>query len=139
MAYEIFTRKVRKLGTPAVTLNSYGRMQFNKAATARMERDAVENVLLLWDKEAHKVAVRSITKKDSRAYKVAYGAKGNGAGFSTKTFFDHIGLDFSESRTVPVEFGDGDILMEFRIPEEYFLKAAQPKLVTGQARKEKMA
>ena len=70
MAYEIFTRKVRKLGTPAVTLNSYGHMQFNKAQAARMERDAVENVLLLWDKEAHKVAVRSITKKDSRAYRL---------------------------------------------------------------------
>jgi hypothetical protein len=114
-------------------------MQFNKSATARLERDAVENVLLLWDKEARKVALRSISKKDSRAYKVAYGAKGNGAGFSTKTFFDHIGLDYSESRTVPVEFGDGDILMEFQIPEECFIKGEQPKLVRVEPRKGRTA
>lgn len=130
MAFEIFTRKVRKLGTPAVTLNPYGRMQFNKAATGRLEKDAVEHVLLLWDADSRTVALRSIGKKDSRAYEVAYGAKGNGAGFSTKTFFDHIGLDYSGSKTVPVEFVDhGDMLMQFQIPPEYFLKKGQPSLV----------
>jgi hypothetical protein len=139
MPYEIFTRKIRKLPTPAVTLNSYGRMQFNKAATARLEREAVENVLLLWDKDTKKVALRSINKKDQRAYPVAYGAKGNGAGFSTKTFFDYIGLDFSQSRTIPIEFGEGDILMEFQIPEDAFLKDQQPKLVHDSSKMNKTA
>lgn len=139
MAYEIFTRKIRKLQTAAVTLNSYGRMQFNKSATARLEKDAVENILLLWDKDSRKVGLRSISKKDPRAYKVAYGAKGNGAGFSTKTFFDYIGLDYSESRTIPVEIGDGEILMEFQIPEEGLLKGDHPKLIRGGMRKEKTA
>jgi hypothetical protein len=130
MGYEIFTRKVRKLSTPAASLNNYGRMQFNKAATLRLEKDAVENVLLLWDAELRKVALRSINKKDTRAYKVAYGVKSNGAGFSAKTFFDYIGLDYSESRTVPVEIGEGDILLEFQIPLEAFLKkGAQPQLI----------
>jgi hypothetical protein len=110
-------------------------MQFNKAATARLEKDAIENVLLLWDIDTRTVALRSISKKDARAYKVAYGAKGNGAGFSTKTFFDYIDLDYTESKTLPVEFGDGgDILMQFQIPPEYFLKKGQPSLVRADRR-----
>lgn len=106
MPYEIFTRKTRRMGTPSVTFNKMGRLQFNKPATAKLEKEAVEYVLLLWDASLNKVGVRLITKKDSRAYRVSYGVKGNGAGFSAKTFFDYIGLDYTETRSTPVEIGD---------------------------------
>jgi hypothetical protein len=137
MAYEIFTRKVRRMGTPSVTFNKMGRLQFNKAATAKLEKEAVEYVLLLWDAESNKVGLRLITKRDPRAYKVAYGAKGNGAGFSAKTFFDHIGLDYTETRTAPVEIGEGDILLEFQVPEDYFAKRKQQHLVLEGGKKGK--
>lgn len=139
MPYEIFTRKIRRMGTPSVTFNKMGRLQFNKAATAKFEKEAVEYVLLLWDAELNKVGVRLITKKDPRAYKVAYGDKGNGAGFSTKTFFDHIGLDYTETRTVPVELCEGDLLLEFQIPEDYFSKNLQRHLVLEGGKKGKTA
>ena len=129
MPYEIFTRKVRRMASPAVTFNKMGRLQFNKAATAKLEKDAAENVLLLWDATLRKVGIRSITKKDPRSYKIAYGVKGNGAGFSAKTFFDYIGLDYSETRSIPVEIGEGDILLEFQIPEDYFTQNGQRHLV----------
>jgi hypothetical protein len=128
MPYEIFTRKIRRMGTPSVTFNKMGRLQFNKAATAKLEKEAVEYVLLLWDAEINKVGLRLISKKDSRAYKVAFGAKGNGAGFSAKTFFDYIGLDYTETRTVPVEIGEGEILLEFQVPEDFFSKRRQQHL-----------
>jgi hypothetical protein len=88
---------------------------------------------------ASKVALRSISKKDPRAYKVHYGAKGNGAGFSAKTFFDHIGLDYSETRNVAVERGEGDILIEFQVPQDYFAKCRQQHLVLEGGKKEKTA
>jgi hypothetical protein len=139
VAYTIFTRKVPRVGTPSVTLSSYGRIQFNKPATARLEKEAVEYVLLLWDADERKVGVRAIGKKDPRAYRVAYGVKGNGAGLSTKTFFDHIRLNYSESRSIPVQTSDGDIILEFQIPEEFFLESGQPRLVRGASTKQKMA
>lgn len=129
MPYEIFTRKVRRMGTPSVTFNKMGRLQFNKAATAKFEKEAVEYVLLLWDAQQNRVGVRLITKRDPRAYKLAYGVKGNGVGFSAKTFFDYIGLDYNETKTVPVEFGEGEILLEFQIPDDYFTKRKQQHLV----------
>ncbi len=120
MGYEIFTRKIRKLATPAVTITKLGRISFNKSATRPLEAQAVENVLLLWDADKQQIAVRPITKKDSRSYKLSYGAKGNGAGFSAKTFLDYIGLDYSTSRTVLIEWNDSESMFEGKVPEEYF-------------------
>src|SRR4051812_28365656 len=82
--YEVFSRKISRVGTPMLTITKLGRIALNKTATARFERDAVEFVILLWDKESRRIAIRPITKKDARAYRVSYGQKGNGAGFSAK-------------------------------------------------------
>jgi hypothetical protein len=115
------------------------RLQLNKAATVKLEKEAVENVLLLWDPDLNKIALRSISKKDPRAYKVKYGVKGNGAGFSAKTFFDYIGLDTSETKSLPLDPGEGDILFEAQIPEEYFAKGRQRHLVLEGVKKGKTA
>lgn len=135
MPYEIFSRKVNRMGTPSVTLNKMGRIQFNKAATAKLEKEAVEYVLVLWDPISNKVGIRQITKKDPRSYKIAYGVKGNGGGFSAKTFFDYIGLDYSQSRQLPVDMGQGELLMEFQIPDDCFSKRKQQHLILEGGRK----
>jgi hypothetical protein len=139
MPYEIFLRKTRRMGTPSVTFNKMGRIQFNKTATAKLEKEAVEYVLLLWDAELNKVGVRLISKKDPRAYKLSYGVKGNGAGFSAKTFFDYIGLDYTETRTAPVEIGEGEILLEFQIPSDYFSRQRQQHLALEGGKRGKTA
>jgi hypothetical protein len=97
MAFEVFSRKVRRLTSPQVTLTTLGRMAFNKAATAVFEKQVVENVVLLWDVETKRFAVKPISKKDSRAYHIHYGKNGNGAGFSAITFLDHIGYNYKDS------------------------------------------
>src|SRR5690348_15937302 len=99
MAYEIFTRKVIRAGLPTLTITKLGRLSLNKTATVMLEKNAVEYVLVLWDKDDRKIAIRPITKKDPRAYSVTYGVKGNGAGFSAKTFCDYINLDYTQSRS----------------------------------------
>ena len=76
MAWEIFSRKVRRSGTPAVTFNKLGRISLNKTATAILERDAVEFVLLLWDPIKRQVGIRPITKKDQRAYRLSLRKEG---------------------------------------------------------------
>lgn len=122
MAFEIFSRKVQWQGSPSVTFNKLGRFAFNKAATAKFEKDAIENVLLLWDAEKQIVGVRPITKKDPRAYKVHMGTKGNGCGFSASTFLRYIGIDLSESRSMPAKWDDGEEMFLIEVPEEYFGK-----------------
>jgi len=129
MAWEIFSRKVRRSGTPAVTFNKLGRISLNKTATAILERDAVEFVLLLWDPIKRQVGIRPITKKDQRAYRLAYGKKGNGAGFSAKTFMDHIGYEYSESRSTPVRWDEGESMFIAEVPVEYLRVNPQPSLL----------
>lgn len=130
MAYEVFSRKTSRVGTPMMTITKLGRMAFNNAATARLAKDVVEYVVLLFDKENRMVAVKPISKKDPRAYHVSYGKKGNGAGFSAKTFLDFIELDYaSESRNVPVEWNAEQNMYEAQFPAEYFKDARQRRLL----------
>jgi hypothetical protein len=107
MPFEVFSRKVRRMASPQVTLTTLGRIALNKSATATLEKHAVENVILLWDAETKRFAIRPIAKKDSRAYRVSYGKKGNGAGFSAVTFLDYIGYNYkNESRSFPADWND---------------------------------
>lgn len=129
MAWEIFERKVRRSGSPALTFNRLGRMSLNKTATGLLEKEAVEFVLVLWDASKRQIGIRPITKKDPRAYRLAYGTKGNGAGFSAKTFMDHIGYDYKESRSIPVRWDDGESMFIGEVPSEYLQQNRQQPLL----------
>src|SRR5262249_19556502 len=104
------------------------RVALNKSATKVLEKDAVEFVVLLWDRESRMVGVRPLTKRDPRAYRVAYGQKGNGAGFSAKTFMDFIEYDYTVSRSFPVEWNDKEGMLVAQIPAEHFKDTRQLKL-----------
>ncbi len=129
IAYEVFSRKVSRSGSPMVTITKLGRISLNKTATVRLEKEAVEFILLLWDRESRKIAIRPITKKDPRAYRVSYGQKGNGAGFSAKTFLDFIELDYGESRNMPVLWNDQENAYEVEVPAEFFKDSRQRRLL----------
>jgi len=118
MAYEIFTREVIRTGSPRISVNTLGRVGINQAATKILKDNAVEFVLLLWDKERNKIAIRPITKKDKRAYIVTFAPKGNGAGFSAKTFFKYIGYDYAETRSLAAEWNENEGILEIDVPPE---------------------
>lgn len=123
MAFEIFTRKIQRGGSPSVSFTILGRLGFNKSATAVFEKNAVENVLLLWDAEKQLIGIRPITKKDPRAYKVHYGKKGNGCGFSAVTFLKHIGyFKEGESQTLPAKWDEHEEMFLIEVPEQLLRK-----------------
>jgi hypothetical protein len=122
MGFEIFNRKVQWKGEPAVTLNKLGRVSFNKTASIKLQKEAVENVLLLWDKENRLIGVRPITKKDNRAYKISWSTRGDGCGFSATTFLKYIGFDTSESRSLPAQWDEQEQIFKVEVPEAYLIK-----------------
>jgi len=134
MPYEVFTRKVQRMGTPTLSFSKLGQVAFNQTAANVLQKETIEHVLLLWDSAAGKMAIKSTSnKKDTRAYRIRYNDKGNGAMFSAKTFVDYIGVDISERRSMPVEITpNNEYLIEVKIPEEFLRKKTQqsrPKII----------
>ena len=130
MAYEIFARKRSRMVSPAISFNSHGLIGFNKAATQQLKDEAVENVLILWDADNRKVAVRRIGKKDGRSYRIHYSKKGNGSSFSAKTFLDYIGFDYSETRSMAVSWNETEAMFEVDVPVECLKGERQERLLS---------
>jgi hypothetical protein len=122
MSYEIFEKIVRRDTEPRLTISTLGRFQFNSSASRILDKHPVETVLLLWDKDMRKIAVKSITKKDDRAYRVRYAKKGKGAGFAAKTFLIWIGYDYSETKRYPCTWNEAESMFEVLLP----IEAAKP-------------
>jgi hypothetical protein len=119
MAYEVFVRKARRTGTPSASFQTSGRIALNAAATKILTDLAVEMVLLLWDPVAKKVGIRPAFKKDQKSYKLSRTGKGNGAGFSAVTFFEHIGFDHTkETKSFPAEWNSETQMFEINMAEE---------------------
>ncbi|MGA8764831.1 MAG: hypothetical protein WB562_18325 [Candidatus Sulfotelmatobacter sp.] len=110
-----------------VTLMATGRMSLNKIAGKRLEENAIEHVLLLWDKDVRRVGIKPITKKDTRAYKLSYSSTHNAAGFSAVTFFRFINYDWDKTRSYQIEWNEDENMYVFSIPAEHLSGSARMK------------
>jgi len=112
-----------------LSFSKIGQMTFNQSAARIMQKETIETILVLWDAEDKKLAMKATSnKKDARTYTVRYNDKGNGASFSAKTFLDHAGIDYSERKGIPITINPNS---------EYFVEVAIPdallkKVVTQQ-------
>ncbi len=124
MAYEVFERKTPRLGIPMLSFSKIGQMTFNQSAARVMQKETIETVLLLWDAEGKKLALKvTSNKKDMRAYTIRYNEKGNGASFSAKTFLDHAGIDYSQRKAIPININpNSEYFLEVVIPDSLFKK-----------------
>jgi hypothetical protein len=137
MSYVIFEKQVRRDTEPRVTISTLGRIQFNSSASRILDKNAVETVLLQWDKDARKVAIKSIAKKDDRAYKVRYAKKGKGAGFAAKTFLEWIGHNYSETKNYPCQWNEAESMFEVTLPlETPKAQGTVPRTIVRQSRGE---
>ena len=134
MSWEVYVKESRTRTTnPMLTIGlKLGRCALNRAAAALLEREGVEYVLLMFDKSARKMGLRTVTKKDPRAFPIRYSRskdkdKGvTGAAFSGVTFLRHIGYDFSTSQAYPIKRDADESLFEVQLPEERFQGGQQP-------------
>src|SRR5260370_79677 len=77
MPYEIFAKEYpAKSTSPTLTISPLGRCTLNRASAELMNKEAVETILLLWDKDSYRFAMRPIAKKDSRSFNIRYSKKG---------------------------------------------------------------
>jgi hypothetical protein len=124
MPYAMFEKKTPRMGTPVLSFSKIGSISFNQTAARQLEKAGVKKVFLMWDSEGKKLALKNTSdEKDPRAYTVRYNDKGNGAGFSAKTFLDFAGIDYSQRRPMTIDImPDKEFLVEVRIPDSCFGK-----------------
>jgi hypothetical protein len=118
--YEIFERKTTRVVEPAVTFAPQGRLAFNATVHRLFTKNVVENVLLLFDRDQRKVAVRPIAKKDTKSYKVTYSKGKTGCNLSGKAFLDWAKIDYSKTHTYPAQWNENEGLLEIVLPQEAF-------------------
>lgn len=141
MGWEVFTKESRTRSTsPMLTIGlKLGRCALNRAAALLFEKEGVEDVLLMFDKQSLKFGLRPTTKKDARAFSVRYTKekeKGvTGAAFAGVMFLRHIGYDFSTSQSYPVKWNSDESIFEVQLPKERFGSAQQPLLAVEGGKK----
>lgn len=132
MGYEIYVKEFGNRSTaPTMTVSQkLGRCTLNRSAALLFDKDAVENILLLWDNDAKKMAIRPISKKDARAFSLRYARNKEkaviGAAFSGVMFLRHIGFDFSTTGTFPIKWSADQAMFEVELPKERFHNSQQP-------------
>lgn len=119
MSYEVFSRKTPRIVSPAITIHPTGRIYLNQGASAQLVKDAAKRVLLLWDRENLKLAIKPLNKKDNRAYSIAYSHKGSGSTITARGFLAWIGYS-SEPGTVTLDatWNEKESIFEVKIPPE---------------------
>jgi hypothetical protein len=124
MAYTIFEKKTPRMGTPVMSFSKIGSITFNQTAARQLERAAVKRILLMWDSEEKKIALKMTSdEKDPRAYTIRFNDKGNGASFSAKTFLDFAGINYSQRKAMTIDImPNKEFIVEVRIPDFYFGK-----------------
>jgi hypothetical protein len=133
MGYEIFEKVYpSKSLAPTMTISPLGRCSLNRAAAEMLNKDAVESVLLLWDKSNRKFALKP-ARNDARSFPIRYSKKRKGesvvvgAAFSGVMFLKHIGYDFTKTGTYPIARNDAGTMYEAELPAERFgAQAPQP-------------
>jgi len=123
MGYEVFERKVQRAISPTISIVKQGRLVLNKTAADLFQKHGTNYVFLLWDRESRRIGVRPCFKKeDRRAYLVGVGNGSgiSGANINAKTFLDHVGVDYTETRAYPASWNDNDGLFEVTLPENVF-------------------
>jgi len=146
MAYTIFEKQYpSKSLSPTITISPLGRCTLNRAAAELLSKDAVDLVLLLWDKDVKKFALRPISKKDHRAFQIKYFKKKTdpniivGAAFSGVMFLKSIGYAMQPTGTYPFARSEDGSLFEVQLPQERFNQQPLLTAVEGGKRHGKAA
>jgi len=130
MGYKVYERKVIRTGSPTLSIGKLGRIGLNQFSAKYFRDTAVEFVLLLWDEESRRMALRPSSKKDSKAFTLKYDkvGQGAGAGFFAKSFLEFINYDYGTTRILPAEWNENQGILEVQLPDEAFRVEKQPRV-----------
>jgi hypothetical protein len=138
--FEIYAKESRIVSTtPMLTIGKkLGRCALNRAAAQMLERDGVDYILIMFDKDTNRIGLKASTKKDPRAFAVRYGRKDKtvtGAAFSGVMFLRYIGYDLSTTQSYIMKWNADDSIFETEIPASRLQGSQQPLIAVQGGKK----
>ena len=103
---------------PSLSLVPDGRIAINAAATRLLVRAGIKNVLLLWDKAAHKVALKAAPKGDKNSYRVSVAPDLHSGSIRAKAFLAHIGWSRHQRVLFSAIWHDKEGMLEITISDD---------------------
>jgi hypothetical protein len=119
MAYELFDNKAARVGSPALAINANGRISLNADVGDILSSLGAKYAQILWDRETLKLAIRPLTKRDARAFKVTFMKGKRGAALSARSFLNYIHWQQSKPFAAAVHWNEKEGLLEAVLPREW--------------------
>jgi len=126
MAYEVFTRTGVRVETPTLSLTPDWRIALNSAATRILLEAEIKNVLLLWDKQNHKLALKAASKGDKNAYAVSLRSDKGAGTLRAKAFLCYVGWSAPRREALTATWNQKEKMLEVTLPTK-FLSTDQGK------------
>jgi hypothetical protein len=118
MGYEVFKRTGARVETPTISITPDGRITINAAAVRIARESRVKSVVLLWDSNNHRLAIKvtSTSNPDSYALTIATSHSGS---MRAKSFLKYIGWRARKRETIPATWDERERMFEATLPVEY--------------------
>lgn len=115
MGYEVFKRTVERVNSPALSIGLHGRIAANAAAVRILRAAGIRHVLLLWDRQNCRLAIKATKKSDKNAYAVSFAPDNHYGAIRAKSFLKHIGWG-TQRETLPAIWNEVEKMFEVELP-----------------------
>jgi hypothetical protein len=116
MAIEFFTRGGKGY-LPKASIRKPGQIGLNQGSVERYKFNNGDYVLLGYDREQKKIAIRRLNEQEKGAKKVI--VKGNNGAISAKSFFDYFNIPYDKSDSYDLEEDKENDLLVFYIEVQH--------------------
>ena len=118
MSYELFDSKSIRIGSPAITIQPDGRVALNADVGDILASLGAKYAQILWNRENLKLAIRPLSKRDARAFKLTFLKGKRGGSLSARSFLNYIRWRQAGAFTTPVHWNEKEGLLEAILPRE---------------------
>jgi hypothetical protein len=125
MAYDKFRRTGARVDSPAFSIVNDGRIALNSAAARILSDAGIGKVVLLWDADNQKMAMKAAAKGDKDAFSVSIATNKHSASMRAKMFIVGLVGWTAERETVPATWD----------PKEKMFEAELSRFLTGNHKK----
>ena len=119
MGYEVFERTSIRASAPKLSIVPGGRIAINAAAVRILVKAGVGFVVLLWDKDTRRVALKSTSKGNKNAFAISITPDQHSGSLRAKSFLAHIGWNAPHRQMLDAYWNEKEKMFEMTMPQEF--------------------